>query len=81
MGDDVEVAPKKTSVSPPSKQFAVIEALSASRIQVGVQLRDTPTTDRLLAWGGMCSHKVNVASVAEVDDELAGWLCEAYERN
>jgi hypothetical protein len=81
-GDDVEVAPKKTSVSlRRAKQFAVIEAVSASRVQVGLQLRDHPTTDRLLAWGGMCSHKVNVASVAEVDDEITGWLREAYQSN
>lgn len=81
-GGDVEVAPKKTSVSlRRSKQFAVIEAVSASRVQVGLQLRDHPTTERLLGWGGMCSHKVNVGSVEEVDSELAGWLREAYERN
>jgi hypothetical protein len=81
-GDDVDVAPKKTSVSlRRSKQFAVIEAVSASRVQVGLQLRDHPTSDRLLAWGGMCSHKVNLSSASEVDGELAGWLREAYERN
>jgi hypothetical protein len=81
-GDDIEVAPKKTSVSlRRSKQFAVIEAVSASRVQVGLQLRDHPTTDRLLGWGGMCSHRVNVGTVDEVDGELAGWLREAYERN
>ena len=82
LGSDVEVAPKKTSVSlRRSKQFAVIEPVSASRIQLGLQLREHPTTDRLLAWGGMCSHRVTVASVADVDEELAGWLHEAYERN
>lgn len=82
LGDDVEVVPKKTSVSlRRSKQFAVIEAASATRLQVGLQLRDHPTSDRLLAWGGMCSHKVNVSELADVDDELVGWLREAYERN
>jgi Domain of unknown function (DUF5655)/Domain of unknown function (DUF4287) len=82
LGDDVEVVPKKTSVSlRRTKQFAVIEAMSATRIQLGLQLRDVPVTDRLLAWGGMCSHKVNLAVVADVDDELIGWLREAYERN
>jgi hypothetical protein len=82
LGSDVEVAPKKTSVSlRRTKQFAVIEAASAARIQIGLQLREHPTTDRLLAWGGMCSHKVNVASIDEIDDELVGWLREAYERN
>ena len=81
-GADVEIAPKKTSVSlRRGKQFAVIEAVSATRVQVGIQLKGEPATDRLLEWGSMCSHKVNVATLAEVDDELIGWMREAYARN
>ncbi len=82
LGDDVEVAPKKTAVSlRRSTQFAVVEAPSAARVGLGLQLRDHPTTDRLRAARGMCSHTVDVRSVDEVDDELAGWLRTAYERN
>lgn len=82
LGADVEVAPKKTSVSlRRTKQFALIEAVSASRIQLGLQLKGDPATDRLLAWGAMCSHKVNLTSVDEVDYELVGWMREAYKRN
>lgn len=81
-GADVEVAPKKTSVSlRRTKQFAVIEAVSATRVQVGIQLKGDPPTDRLLEWGSMCSHKVNVGTLDEVDDELVGWMREAYGRN
>ena len=77
-----ETAPKKAYVSlRRSKQFAVIEAASATRLQVGLQLRDHPTSVRLLAWGGMCSHKANVSELADVDGELVGWLRQAYERN
>jgi hypothetical protein len=82
LGDEVEVAPKKTGVSlRRSKQFALIEATSAKRIQLGLQLKDHPTTDRLLTGNEMCTHRVDIASVDEVDDELLGWLREAYERN
>jgi predicted transport protein len=82
LGDDVEIVPKKTGVSlRRSKQFAVIEAPSAKRIQLGLQLREHPVTDRLLPGNAMCSHKVNLETVAEVDDELKGWLREAYSRN
>ena len=81
LGDDVEVAPKKSSVSlRRSKQFALIEAPSAKRVQLGIQLKGEPTTDRLLAGNVMCSHKVVITGIDEVDDELLGWLREAYNR-
>ncbi len=80
-GDDVEVAPKKSSVSlRRSKQFALVEVPSAKRIQLGIQLKGEPTTDRLLTGNAMCSHKVSVTSLDDVDDELLGWLREAYSR-
>jgi hypothetical protein len=80
-GPDVTVAPKKTSVSlRRSKQFAVIEPASAKRIQLGIQLIGNATTDRLLTGNAMCSHRVNLSIVDEVDGELLGWLREAYSR-
>lgn len=79
-GADVEVAPKKTGVSlRRSKQFAVVEAPSSKRVQVGLNLRGAEPTERLRAAGGMCTHRVDVTDVAEVDAELLGWLREAYE--
>jgi hypothetical protein len=79
-GEDVDVAPKKTGVSlRRSKQFAVIEAASATRLQLGINLRGTEPTERLRAAGGMCTHRVDVRSLDEVDDELVGWLRQAYE--
>ena len=81
LGSDVEVVPKKTGVSlRRSKQFAVVEAPSARRIQLGIQLKGDAATGRLLSGNAMCSHKVNLASPDEVDDELRGWLRAAYER-
>lgn len=80
-GADVEVAPKKSSVSlRRSKQFALIEPASSKRVQLGIQLPGEGTTDRLLSGNAMCSHRVNLASVADVDDELLGWLRRAYDR-
>ena len=29
---------------------------------------------------GMCTHKVGVRGPDEVDDELVGWLRQAYDR-
>ncbi|MFT4136876.1 DUF4287 domain-containing protein [Microbacterium sp.] len=81
LGGDVEVAPKKTGVSfRRRKQFALVEAPSAARVSVGLNLRGTEPTARLKAAGGMCTHRVDLAAVDDVDDELLGWLREAYER-
>lgn len=78
-GVDVEVAPKKTGVSlRRSKQFALVEAASARRVQLGINLGDTTPTERLRAAGGMCTHRVDLASADEVDDELINWLRAAY---
>jgi hypothetical protein len=78
-GDDVEIAPKKTGVSlRRRKQFALVEAPSATRVQLGLNLRGVAPTDRLREAGGMCTHRVDVRGAAEVDDELIGWLRDAY---
>ncbi len=80
-GDDVEIAPKKTGVSlRRRKQFALVEAPSAKRVSVGLNLRGDQPTERLRAAGGMCTHRVDVTAVTEIDDELIGWLRSAYER-
>ena len=78
-GDDVEIAPKKTSVSlRRNKQFALIEAPSATRLQLGLNLREAAADDRLRLAGGMCTHRVDVTSADEIDAQLIGWLREAY---
>lgn len=80
-GPDVDVSAKKTAVSlRRSKQFAVIEAPSAKRIQLGIQLKGTAPTGRLLVGNAMCSHKVLLTEPSDVDEELLGWLREAYAR-
>ncbi len=80
-GSDVEVAPKKTSVSlRRAKQFAVIEAPSRTRIALGLNLRGLEADGRLLVAGGMCTHRVDLTSLEEIDAELLGWLRDAYDR-
>ena len=79
-GEDVEVAPKKTGVSlRRSKQFGVVEAASSTRVQLGLNLGGAAPTERLRTARGMCTHRVDVRSLDEVDAELLGWMREAYE--
>lgn len=81
-GGDVEIAPKKTSVSlRRHKQFAVIEPASATRLQLGINLRGTEPTERLRAAGGMCTHRVDVTADDQIDAELLAWLRQAYEES
>lgn len=82
-GDDVEIAPKKTYVSlRRNKQFGLIQASTKTRVDVGLNLKDEPPTERLELSGsfnGMVSHRVRVNDVEEVDGPLVAWLREAYE--
>lgn len=83
LGGDVEVAPKKTYVSlRRSKQFAIVQPSTRTRIDLGLNLRGVTGTDRLVegnAFGGMCTHKVGLQSAADLDDEVKGWLRSAYD--
>ncbi|WP_179005808.1 DUF4287 domain-containing protein [Winogradskyella forsetii] len=82
-GDDVTITPKKTSVSViRNRQFVLIKPATKTRIDLGLKLPNKPTTDRLGdsgPFGTMCTHRVQITSVEDVDDELIGWMKEAYE--
>lgn len=82
-GADVEVSPKKTYVSlRRSKQFALIQPSTATRLDVGINLKGTPAKGRLEASGSfnaMVSHRVRVESALDLDAELIGWLKQAYQ--
>jgi len=79
---EFEIAPKKGYVSlRRKKQFAMIGPVTAARIEVGLNMKGVPVTDRLIAEkpGGMCQYKVKVSDAAQVDAELVGWIKHAYE--
>jgi hypothetical protein len=82
-GTDVQVSPKKAYVSlRRSKQFAIIQPSTATRLDVGINLKGTAPTPRLEASGSfnaMVSHRVRVSKLGEVDKELLGWLKAAYK--
>lgn len=83
-GKDVVVTPKKTSVSIiRKKQFALIKPATKTRIDLGLKIKDKPTTDRLEnsgPFGTMCTHRVKLSELESVDQELIDWLKEAYEK-
>lgn len=83
-GPDVEVAPKKANVSlRRNKQFALLQPSTATRFDVGLNLKGMPPKGRLEASGSfnaMVSHRVRLDSVKDVDKELIGWLRQAYDQ-
>jgi predicted transport protein len=84
MGTDVEVSPKKTYVSlRRSKQFALIQPTTRTRIDVGLNLKGVAPDGRLEASGSfnaMCTHRVRVESAQQIDKALIGWLKDAYNK-
>jgi len=82
LGGDVEVAPKKTSVSlRRKKQFALVTPATKSRIDLGVALKGDEPAGRLEAYNAMCSHRVRLEKAEDLDDEVKGWVREAYSRS
>ena len=82
-GKDVESSPKKANVSiRRSKQFALIQPTTKTRIDVGIQLKGVPAAGKLEASGSfnaMVSHRVRVEFAADVNKELIAWLKQAYD--
>ena len=79
---EFEIAPKKGYVSlRRKKQFAMVGPATNTRVDVGINMKDVPATERLVAEkpGGMCQYKVKVLDPNEVDAELLGWIKTAYD--
>ena len=77
-----EIAPKKTYLSLRRKrQFAMLGPASKGRVEVGLNMKGIPGTERLLEQkpGGMCQYKVFLDDPSHVDEELLGWIRQAYE--
>lgn len=84
-GNEFEVAPKKTYVSlRRKKQFALIQPSTKSRMDVGINFKDKTNTDRLEKSGSfnaMCSHRVRIENINQIDNQLIEWLKEAFDQS
>lgn len=80
-GADVELAPKQAYVSlRRSKQFGTVGPGPRGQLEVGLNLPGVKSLGRLESASGMCTHRVRLASIDELDTEVIGWLRKAYER-
>jgi Domain of unknown function (DUF5655)/Domain of unknown function (DUF4287) len=77
-----DIAPKKGYLSlRRRKQFAMVQPSTSDRIDLGLILPATPATGRLESaarFNPLFTHRVRIAAVTDLDDELRGWLATAY---
>lgn len=73
-GKDVEIAPKKAYISlRRSKQFAIVQPSTKTRVDVGINLKGTDPGDRLEPSGSinaMVSYRVRITERDQVDEQV-----------
>jgi len=85
MGKDAKACPCKTMVPLYRNHvFAQIKPSTNTRIDFGLALGNTKTSKRLIDTGGYekkdrITHRIEVKSKADIDDELKKWLKRAWE--
>lgn len=83
-GEDFEIAPKKANVSlKRKKQFAVVGPATKTRFEIGLMLKGEEATARLEAEkpNAMCTHKIKISSVDELDAEVYTWLRKSFDKS
>ena len=66
------------------RQFVLIKPATKTRIDLGFKLKDVAVTLRLEnsgPFGTMCTHRVKLTSVEDVDKELTRWIKDAYNKS
>jgi predicted transport protein len=79
---DFEIAPKKTYVSlKRKKQFIILNPASKSRFEIGFNLKGVEPKGKLEAEkpNGICSHKINLSDISEIDQEVLDWIKMAFD--
>lgn len=81
--EDITFTPKKDSVSIiRKKQFTLIKPASKTRIDLGLKFKYKETGGRLEnsgPFGAMCTHRVQLNTISDVDKEVMAWIAEAHE--
>ena len=88
MGKDTKACPCQTIVPLYRNHvFAQIKPTTQTRLDFGLALGDTKKTPkRLIDTGGFAkkdriTHRFEITSLKDIDDEVKKWLKEAYERD
>lgn len=82
-GKDFEIAPKNTYVSlRRKKQFVILQPATKTRFEIGINLKGQEPKGKLEAINtinAMCSHRINLSDIKDIDKEVIGWLKAAYD--
>jgi hypothetical protein len=65
-----------------TKKFGIVQ-VSIERMDIGIKLKGTEPTGRFTAagsWNAMVTHRVQVTEPKQIDNELLGWLKQAYDK-
>ena len=87
IGKDVKACPCQTIVPLYRKHvFAQIKPTTQTRIDLGFALGDLKAKGRLIDTGGFAkkdriTHRIEITSPKDIDDEVKHWLKVAYERD
>jgi predicted transport protein len=83
IGGDFEIAPKNAYVSlRRKKQFAVLQPATKTRFEIGINLKGQEPKGKLESINtpnAMCSHRINLADIKDIDKEVIDWLKTAYD--
>lgn len=81
-GNDIEIAPKNSYVSlRRKKQFAILNPATKTRFEIGINLKGQEPKGKLEAEkpNSMCSHKINITDIKDIDNEVFVWIKSAYD--
>ena len=83
-GPDISESPTDTYISllRKGKKFAIVQVTS-ERMDIGIKLKSMPATSRFKAagtWNAMVTHRVQISTPAQIDEEVLGWLKQAYDK-
>lgn len=82
-GKDIEIAPKNNYVSlRRKKQFAILNPATKARFEIGINLKGQEPKGKLEAEkpNSMCSHKINITEIKDIDQEVFEWIKKAYDK-
>ncbi|MEP7358894.1 MAG: DUF5655 domain-containing protein, partial [Anaerolineales bacterium] len=64
-----------------SKKMGIVQVAAADHMDIGIKLKGVSPAGRLEAagaWNPMVTHRVRLTDPKQVDNELLGWLKQAY---